>query len=83
MYEMEEEENLDFLMEIFNLGVKFGHGKLKLQAFEGIKKHFPCGKLKDDLLEHPEKLNKIVETKKLLEYQLNEIYGDEGAISLK
>lgn len=64
--ELEEEENLNFLFEIFNLGAKFERQELKLKAFEGIKKQFPDAELKDGLLEDPENLKALIEAKKVI-----------------
>jgi Leucine-rich repeat (LRR) protein len=56
-------KSLKELWEIFNLGVKYDHEELKLKTFEEIKKNFPDGHLKDDMMEHPWKLSEIIEAK--------------------
>lgn len=66
MKEMEN-ENLDVLMENFNLGIKFECQKLKLKAFERIKGKCPGRQLKNELLEQPDKLKKLVEAIKVLD----------------
>lgn len=64
---MKGEENLKALLENFNLGVNLNYEKLKLMAFEEIKKHFEGRMLRNDLMDDPEKLKKLIEAKELLE----------------
>lgn len=53
------EADLKNLFKIYNFAHKFEHGKLRLKAFEGIKKQITGSKLMDE----PEELRKIVEAK--------------------
>lgn len=81
---IKNESDLDKLMEIFNLAFKFRLKNLKLKAFEEIKKHFGGVKIKDELQNQPEKLEKLIEAKKksdearrILEEQLKEFEESE------
>jgi hypothetical protein len=69
--EMETKKDLKFLLENFNLGVEAMNIRLKLKAFNEIKKHFDERKLNEELLEDPQKLNKIVKAK----IDLDELFG--------
>lgn len=67
------EDNLSFSIKLLNLGVKHENENLKLKVLEELKKHFPGKKLKAELLGQPEKLKKLILTKKSLDEQLKEI----------
>jgi hypothetical protein len=65
--EMNEHQNLDYLIETFNLGSKFNSHELKLKAFEEIKKHFegnsPGSIFDRELINDPKSLNILVNAK--------------------
>lgn len=70
--DMNFEIDLNFLLENFTLGVKYECKNLKLRAFEEIKKHFPDKKIKEEFMNHPDKMKKLISTKKSLDQQFKE-----------
>lgn len=60
----------DNALDILQLGVKYDHDSLKINAFNAFKKKYSKFQLKDELLLQPEKLKKIIETLKKKEEKM-------------
>lgn len=70
--ELKSMTKLSEVWVIFNFGVLCNHDEMKLKAFEELKKYFPPDTLADELIENPEMVKKIVETKLLANLFLEE-----------
>jgi hypothetical protein len=71
-------------IDVLVLSNKFEHEELRQKAFDVIKtKIFPDRKLKDELAKQPEKLGKLIKTKRKLdrdfEEMMNAVDGEEAA----
>jgi hypothetical protein len=66
-------------IDVLVLGNKFEHEELRQKSFNVIRtKIFPDRKLNDELAKQPEKLRKLIDTKRMLDRELEAMMRDVG-----
>lgn len=71
--ELMESVNDENALELLLLTNKFGNYDLKMKAFETIKKMFPDRKLRDELADDPETIQKMLFVRKKLEHEFENL----------